>query len=396
MQTRGQAAGSVMGAADANRRRLLLLVAAGALLLGEMLNHLLPGRTPPISDFEVFHLAGRLVWRGELALAYDFEEFARVQTLLRGRADRLAFAYPPPFALLVAPLGLLPLAVAWTVFMAGSLAGWLWALVRLAGDRAPVVLMAALAPLYINLVAGQNGFLTGALLGLACIGLLRGRTWAGVPLGLMVIKPQLALGLALYVLASRNWRVAVVAVATALAACGLATLVLGPGVWPAFLAGVSEQGAMMARGLYPFYRMQTPFALAMSLHAPKAAALAVQAGAALAAAGLVVAAVRRCPPATAIGIAVLAGPWFSPYGFDYDLPQLLVGLALVIGPAAALAPLARRAALLCLPAAALWSLGCLLALPATATPASWPVALGALASLGCLLLLAPALVGRRC
>lgn len=375
-------------------RLRLVLVAAIALLLAEALNHLLPGRAPPISDFEVFHLAGRLVWRGELPLAYDFEAFARLQTLLRGRADSLTFGYPPPYALVVAPLGLLPLGIAWTLFMAGSLAGWLWALVRLAGTHAATVLMVALAPLYINLVAGQNGFLTGALLGLACIGLLRGRAWAGVPLGLMVIKPQLALGLGLYVLASRNWQVAAVAVATALAAALLSTLVLGVGVWPAFLAGTAEQGDMMARGLYRFYRMQTPFALAMSLHAPKAAALAVLAGAALAAAALVVAAVRRCPPATAIGVAVLAGPWFSPYGYDYDLPQLVVGLALLIGPAARLSPLTRRLALLCLPASALWSLGCLLALPDTNDPAGWPVALGALASLGCLLLLAPALVRR--
>jgi len=157
---------------------------------------------------------------------------------------------------------------------------------------------------------------------------------------------------------------------------------------------VGEQGDMMARGLYRVYRMQTPFALAMSLHAPKAVALAVQAGAALAAAALVVAAVRRCQPATAIGISVLAGPWFSPYGYDYDLPQLVVGLALLIGPAAHLSPLARRLALLCLPISALWSLGCLLALPDANNPADWPLALGAVASLGCLLLLAPALLRR--
>jgi hypothetical protein len=92
---------------------------------------------------------------------------------------------------------------------------------------------------------------------------------------------------------------------------------------------------------------------------------------------------------------VVAGPWFSPYGYDYDLPQLVVGLALLIGPAAGtVAPLARRLALLCLPASALWSLGCLLALPASSGPAQWPVAMGALASLGALVLLAPALVRR--
>jgi hypothetical protein len=383
-----------MADAAAARRVRLLLIAAGALLLAEALNHLLPGRTPPVSDFDVFHLAGRLVWRGQLALAYDYGEFGRLQTLLRGRADNLTFGYPPPYGLVVAPLGLLPLGAAWLLFMATTLAAWLWCLVRLAGDRAATALMVALAPLYINLVAGQNGFLTGALLGLACVGLLRGHAWAGVPLGLMVIKPQLALGLGLYVLASRNWRVAAVAVATAAAACGLATLVLGVGMWPAFLAGVGEQGAMMARGLYRFYRMQTPFAIAMSLHLPKGAALAVQAGAALAAAGLVIAAVRRCQPATAIGLAVLAGPCFSPYGYDYDLPQLVVGLALLAGPASMLPAWMARGALLCLPASALWSLACLLALPATAGPGQWPVAVGALASLACLALLGPALVQR--
>lgn len=379
-----------------NRSRLqLLLLAAALLFLTEALSHVVAAGRGPVSDFDVFHMAGRLVWRGDLLAAYDYDDFRRLQKLMRGRSDNLAYAYPPPYALVVAPLGLLPIGAAWLLFMGGTLALWLWALAGLAREETTTALMIALAPLYISLVAGQNGFLTGSLLALACLALRDGRAVAGVPLGLMVIKPQLALGLGLYVLASRNWRVLGVAALTALTLCGAATWLLGTEAWPAFLSSTREQADIMARGLYRFYRMQSPFAIAMSLHLPLRAAFVAQAAGFLGAAGLVVAAALRCPPATAMGIAVLAATHFSPYGYDYDLPLLVVGMALLLVPSIGVVPLwRRRVALLCLPASALWSLSRLMWMNPHLKHQEWPPAFGAMATLACLWLIAPPLVAR--
>lgn len=364
-------------AQDRQRPIFLLLVMIGLLFATEAWPHLVPGATPRPTDFEVFHIAGRLAIEGRLGEAYDGESLAAVQQAMRGKVDNLAFGYPPPFGLVIAPLGLVPRGAGFLLFMGLTLAGYLWTLVRLGAARAAPALLIALLPIYLGLLCGQNGFLTGTLVGLACLGLRAGRPAAGIPLGLMIIKPHLALGLGLYVLARREWRVLGVAMATALAMAGLATLAFGTAIWPAFIAGLAEQGATMAQGLYRSYRMQSPFAVLMSLHLPLAAAWAAQAVLALAAGSLILVAARRLPLATGLGLAVLAWPQFSPYGYDYDLPVAATGLALLAGPL--LDSLPRWQAMLVLtplPAAALIGLVNLAGVDPAAPPSHWPAAPG--------------------
>lgn len=366
--------GMASGDGEARHRQIfLLLVVIASLFATEAWPFLVVGGHPRPSDFEVFHIAGRLTLEGRLAEAYDGASLAAVQQEMRGRVDSLAFGYPPPFALVLAPLGLVPRGLGFVLFMGTTLALFLWILVRLGGARAAPALLVALLPVYVNLLCGQNGFLTGALVGMACLGLCIGHRAAGVPLGLMIIKPHLALGVGLYVLARRDWRTLGVAVATALAMAAAATLLLGPGIWSAFFAGLAEQGTAMAQGLYRSYRMQSPFAALMSVHLPLAAAWAAQGVAALAAGGLILVAARRLPLAAGLGLAVLAWPQFSPYGYDYDLPVAAVGTALLSGPLLARLPRWQALAVLALlPAAALIGLVNLAGVDPAAPPAGWP------------------------
>ena len=123
-----------------------------------------------------------------------------------------------------------------------------------------------LAPLFvITLRCGQNGFLIGALVAAAAIGLSKGHASAGVPLGLMVLKPHLAIALALHVLLARRWKVALVALAVVAGSSLVAALALGPAIWMDFLGAVGEASAFLAAGLYPFYRMVSVYAAARSL-----------------------------------------------------------------------------------------------------------------------------------
>lgn len=302
--------------------------------------HELPelGAGGQLVDFDAFYIVGQLAQEGRVAEAYDSDTMAAIQRGLVGHGGFMPWSYPPPFDLIAAPLPLAPRALAYTLFTAGTLALYLATLARLAGGQLGTVLIALFPPLYVTAIIGQNAFLTGALMGLFCLAALRGRGRAGLPLGLLVIKPHLGVGLGVYALAAGRWRVLALAAAVALAACALATLAFGVTVWPAFFAGLDAAGAALERGFYPFFRMASVYALLHSLGAPPAVALWAQAGAGLAACAAIVWGVRAgLAPRRALALAVFASALVSPYLYDYDLTLTGIGLALI-------APeLARRA-----------------------------------------------------
>ena len=125
-------------------------------------------------------------------------------------AAKRPWLYPPHFLLLLVPFGVLPFAQSYAAFMAvtfvAAVAGaWRWAVTP--ARRAFWVAALALAPAAsINVIEGQNAFLTAAPL-LGGFGLL-GRTdlLGGAVLGLLSYKPQFALLVPVALLALRNWR----------------------------------------------------------------------------------------------------------------------------------------------------------------------------------------------
>lgn len=287
-------------------------------------------RTGGISDFDIFYMASRLIQQGRIAEAYDFQTFAGLQKLMLGQEYMMTWNYPPPYDLVVAPLALLPRGLAFASFLGLTAAGYIWTVHRLSGDRFVTALSLLLIPIGVVIFCGQNGLLTGTLVGLACLGLRQDRAWAGIPLGLLIIKPQFALALGLYVLVSRRWPVVLVAAVTVAIACLLPILFFGPGIWPAFLAGMSTVVGFLQGHFYPFYRMSSAFAAFRSMGIPPGPAMTGQTIVTLAALASVVFAHIRLSPPQAIGIAAFASVMTSPFGYDYDLAILGIGLAILL------------------------------------------------------------------
>lgn len=284
----------------------------------------------PLSDFDLFHASAHAIIAGDAARLYDEAWYGALQRRLFGFELGGIWTYPPPYDALIAPLGLLPRPAAMLMFTMGTLVAYLLVLRRLAGAWLGLALL-LLTPLLMSVVIlGQNGLLTGALTGLAAIGLVERRRWAGVPLGLMVIKPHLAAGLALNVLVARDWRTVLTAALTVALALAAATLALGAAVWPAFLAGVAHTSERLAGDGFPLYRMVSVYAAARTLGASPAAATMAQAVMAVLAIAAIVVAQRRLPLRQALGIACIAGLMISPYAFDYDLPVAGIGLVLLL------------------------------------------------------------------
>jgi hypothetical protein len=309
---------------------VLLSLLAGLFIVNvERFSGAIPVATPRSpTDFDVFYLVAQMVWRGDVEQAYSFSTMGPAQEALTGETVFMPWTYPPQFNLIVAPLALLPLGMAYALFTAMTLSAYLATLKAVAGRKFTLLIFLLFPTITITMVCGQNGFLTGTLIGLACLGLQRRSPLAGLPLGLMIIKPHLAAAFAVYTLLSRCWGAALVAAATILVTSVLAAVLLGMDIWTAFLGGVHEAAGYLRQGLYPFYRMVSPYALLRTFGAPATMGMVVQfISAALSLLVIVLACRRGLPVRRILGLTAIASLLISPYAYDYDLPIYGIGLA---------------------------------------------------------------------
>jgi len=187
------------------------------------------------NDFVHFYALGDVARHGPVAHLYDDAALHRDQgALVPASAHDFFFAvYPPQVALVFAPFTHLPYLAAgavWalvtiTVFAA---AVWLaWRPVRDTLGRASLVVAAAAAfPPFQNLVLnGQTTAVPLVAFAGGALALARGRKLlAGVALGLLFVKPQFGLVLAVVTLACREWSIMA---GLALSACAQAAVVVG-------------------------------------------------------------------------------------------------------------------------------------------------------------------------
>ena len=317
------------------RNRVLALVLIGFFYLAIWLSaSILPtlGASNTLVDFDAFYIVSQLVAESRAAQAYDPAVMAQIQSALVGHEGFMPWTYPPMFDLLVAPLSLLPRGLAYALFTGLTLAFYLAAVARLSGSAFLAVLVALAPPIYVTVTIGQNAFLTGGLMALFAGLSLRGRTAAGWPLGLLVIKPHLGVGLGLHALFAGRWRVLALAAAVALGFAALATAVFGTGIWSAFRGGIDAAGGALASGFYPLFRMTSVYALLHTLGVAPQIALWVQIGTGLIACALIAYAVRAQGPLRfTLAMACFASALVSPYLYDYDMTIAGVGLALIAG-----------------------------------------------------------------
>jgi hypothetical protein len=226
---------------------------------------------PKIVDFVTFWAAGRMVLGGHAAAIYDIAAHHAVERSAVPDVGNLPFAYPPPFALLVAPFALLPFGAAFTgwLLVTGALyflAARRWMRPRLALAH-PVVL--------INGFIGQTGFLTSALLFAGC-GLLASTPFvAGALFGALVIKPQLGLMIPVALVAGRQWRAIGGAAMSSAALLAVGWFALGTDSYRQFFAMIARYPGFIAANSWPWHELASVFALFEFFAAPRSAALAV-------------------------------------------------------------------------------------------------------------------------
>jgi alpha-1,2-mannosyltransferase len=232
------------------------------------------------------------------------------------------WSYPPHLLLMTWPLAFLPYLPGYVVWCALGMALYLLASSE-GGRRRQRLFMLAVAPaVWINIFAGQNGFITAVLMigGLAQLG------WrpmlAGICFGLLTIKPQLGLLLPVLLVLTGQWRAILVAVVTAAALVIATGLLFGFEIWPDYVRQVLPvQSAILAEGQGIFtIMMPTVFMNARIAHLPIDIAWALQIATSLAAVAAVVWTYwRKRDPVLSVALFVTASFLATPYAFNYDM-----------------------------------------------------------------------------
>lgn len=312
-------------------------------------------------DFFAIWSYGRLLRDHAASELYDPIRLHALQIGLGMDPDWDApFPYPPIFLLLVRPLGLLPLRLAYHVWIGLGLVAFLWAATGPRLQPLTVAVLAMLPASSVCIAAGQSGFLTGALL-LGGLRLAKARPWlAGLLLGLLTFKPQLGLMVPVALAAAGAWRALAAATAVTAALSALALLAFGPGAWVDWLTTLPGYQSHFDLNSGNLHLQPTITANLAMAGVPAGTTRAIQALVATAMAVLVWVSCRRGLSRTAIAVVAAATVAANPHAFFYDLP-MLTAAALFLGQARIQAgsrlhwtETALLLLVLCLPAVILW------------------------------------------
>jgi hypothetical protein len=288
-----------------------------------------PDFGPLALDFLPFWSASFLALHHHVIDAYNLVALTAVETnVISHDPGVLPWLYPPTFLLAVYPLALLPFKFAAVVFLGGTLALFVRVMCAIVPGRQTVLLALAFPGAALVLVSGQNGLLTASIVGIGLVLLRRRPVLAGICLGLLCIKPHLAVLLPLALLCSRSWRALAAMAATAAVLLAVSVLAFGAGTLAAFLHNAGMITGFVESGRAALARIPTVFALATLAHVPAAWAYTAQGAAALAGAAAVRNAWgRECPYELRAAVLICASLLVSPYLFDYDLTWLGVLIA---------------------------------------------------------------------
>jgi hypothetical protein len=273
---------------------------------------------PKSIDFLSYWAAARMMLVGDGTNVYDVEAHRAVELTAAPVRGLLPFPYPPAFLFVGAPFGLVPYVLAFPLWL--GVTGLLF-LISVRNRVAAAHPVAAA-----NALVGQSGLLTTGIFALGTSLLARNPAAGGAVLGLLAIKPQLALLIPLALLAGREWRALAGAATAAVVITAVPALLFGPGMMLAWLRLLGEFAARLSGGAWPWAELASPYALFRSIGLDSSPALILHA---MLAAFAIFAAWASWSRKLEARVPVLAAATLlvPPYLFTYDALLLAIPLA---------------------------------------------------------------------
>jgi len=289
------------------------------------------------TDFLNVWAAGKLALDGHPALAWDWDVHKQVQVAMLGQSylGDYAWHYPPPFLFVAMFLAHFSYATGLVGWAAASFVPYMAMMRAVVGQRFGLMAGAAFPVVLANTMAGQNGFLTAALLGGTLVLMPTRPILSGICLGLLSYKPQYGVLFPLVLIAASQWTVFFAAVVTTATLALMSWIAFGTDSWQAFFHWMPMfSQAFFTEGRATFFKLQSVFGLVRTMGGSEQVAWMFQwmiSGTVLV--GVIM--LWRSRADYALKAAALAAGTLllTPYLFLYDLMVLAipVGLLLRIG-----------------------------------------------------------------
>jgi len=284
------------------------------------------------NDFMAFWSAARLATSGEASAVYDLVALHDAGRVAVPALEALyVYSYPPVFTVFLLPLGMLAYPWALAVWSGVGLTAYMVPLLCLHRDPLVPWLALAFPAAFINLLQGQTGFFSMALIGGGLLVASRLPMIAGILLGLACFKPHLCLVIPLALLAGRCWQTLWTAGATCVVLILASIAILGWTPWIAVFDHLGTAATLLESGAVPWIKMPSPFA-ALSLAGTSASvAYGIQAAAAIVGT-LIMARLWWRQPGQPLTVAatVCAILLVPPHLNDHDLVLLAIPLGLLV------------------------------------------------------------------
>ncbi|MGH9663855.1 MAG: glycosyltransferase family 87 protein [Bryobacteraceae bacterium] len=281
------------------------------------------------TDFLSFYTGGLLARQGSLHRLYDPAVQAAVErSLVPGSSVLMPFIRPPFYAVLLAPLTLLPLVAAFWTWLAAQLAAllgcWWWFARRFGYDA--LVFAALYYPTSVGLANGQDPVWMLAIFLCAYALAERQRDFAGgAVLGLAVIKFHLLFLMPVALAIERRWRMLAGFCGVGGLCAAVSLLLGGPGIAAQYY-GLLHRRDIQTLDPTPV-RMINVRSLALNVGVDSPWITALLAAAVI---GLLVVAARRAPLWRWFSAACAATLLVAPHIYNYDAGILLLPILLAI------------------------------------------------------------------
>ncbi len=308
----------------------LALLATFAYLLSQADGVVLANGQPVFGDFIAFWSGGRAALEGHVS---DIHARALIEQYHQQAAPGVQFTAPwnspPTFLLIAAPLALLPYPAAALTFLLLGAALYMAAARSLLPDTRALIFAITLPAAFYHIGTVQTGLVIAGFSGLALVLLDKRPLAAGALVGLLAIKPHLAVLWPIMLALSGRWRAFAAATASTLSFVALGGSVFGFDAYGRFFENISATQNLVTSQLITTPAYASLYASLLQLGAPQGVALGVHG--VFASVALVIACIvfRRSERTTAGAALCAATLIVLPYSFFYDFTLLAVGAALL-------------------------------------------------------------------
>lgn len=296
-------------------------------------NMTLPSGQPLFGDFMAFWSAGRAALDGHVAEVHDRAMIFSYHKMAAPDVRYVApWNSPPTFLLIACVLGLMPYAVSAIVFLIATGAFYLYAVRKLAPDARTLIFAITAPAVVYHFGTIQAALLIAGIVGLALAWLDTRPRLAGAMVGLLAIKPHLAVLWPLFLLLSRRWGAFAAAAVTTVVFVALAGLVFGFDSYLRFFENLSASQRLISSQQITTPAYASLYANLLFMDAPQAVATGAHALSA------VLAVATACwlfwRGDRVIGGAALCAATLlvSPYMFFYDFTLLVIAAVLMGKP----------------------------------------------------------------